>query len=157
MGVATRAKTAAGAVPSRQPAREHVAAIHVLRGKLGLSDEDYRALLLSLVGKSSTLEMTDAQRLKVRDSMQRLVPGAPGARSFDARYKRATPKERKAWALWHELRRKGCIADSSSAALGKWVQRNVGVQALAWCTDAQLVQVIEQLKRWLERGGAEVV
>lgn len=150
-------RAGAHAPRSGNGSRQHVAAIHVLRGKLGLGDEDYRALLMAVVGKSSTLEMTDAQRAKVRDHMQGLMQDgaaarAPGGRDFEARYKQATPQERKAWALWHQLHRDGQIVDRSARAFGAWVKRQVGVQSVSWCTDRQLNQVIEALKQWVDRG-----
>lgn len=50
----------------------HIAAIHVLKSKLQLSDDDYRALLRGLTQKTSTKEMSDRERQKVRDHMQGL-------------------------------------------------------------------------------------
>ncbi len=143
--------------PQRAPAaaRQHVSAIHVLRGKLGLSEDDYRALLVALVGKSSTLQMTHAQRAQVRDRMQALLQGASpaqGSPTMQTRYQRATPQARKAWALWNQLHRDGHIADRSARAFGAWVKRQVGVESVAWCNEHQIEAVIEALKTWGKRG-----
>ncbi len=146
---------------------KHLAAIHVLKAQLRLSDDDYRALLLQLTGQRSAKELSDAQRSGLRDHLQQLAermgvakpgrsrPGAP--KTFAQQKADATPKERKVWALWHQLQRDGKIADHSATALNAWVQRTVQVAALVWCNDAQLVTLIEALKRWVERpadGGA---
>ena len=51
----------------------HIAAIHVLKSKLQLSDDDYRALIKSITLKTSTKDMTDKERQAVRDHMQGLA------------------------------------------------------------------------------------
>jgi len=35
----------------------HITAIHALKSKLGLSDDDYRALLANLTGRSSSKDL----------------------------------------------------------------------------------------------------
>ena len=46
----------------------HIAAIHVLKARLRLADDDYRALLVQLTGQPSSKSMTQAQRRTVRRS-----------------------------------------------------------------------------------------
>ena len=48
----------------------HIAAIHVLKAKLRLTDEDYRALLKHLTGKGSSKDCTPAQQRQVRDHLR---------------------------------------------------------------------------------------
>jgi phage gp16-like protein len=144
---------------------KHLAAIHVLKGQLQLSDDDYRALLVQLTGKSSSKLLDDRQREAVRGHFQKEAErmgvakpsrGRPMSGKQFAQKKAATPpKERKVWALWHQLHRDGKIRDNSQAALSAWVERTVGVSALVWCNDAQLVTLIEALKAWVERRGNE--
>lgn len=143
-------------------ATNHLAAIHVLKGQMQLSDDDYRALLVQLSGQNSAKLLDERQREALRQHLQQLaermgVAKPTRARPFTgqrfAERKAATPpKERKVWALWHQLHRDGHIQDASAAALNAWVLRTVQVSALVWCTDAQLVTLIESLKRWVERG-----
>lgn len=143
----------------------HIAAIHVLKSKLKLSDDDYRALLVQLTGQNSSKLLAERQRQAVRDHLQKLAERAGVAKPSRARpmsgkqfadKKAATPpKERKVWALRHQLHRDGKIRDNSAAALNAWVARTVHVSALVWCTDAQLVTLIEALKAWVERGVKE--
>jgi len=140
----------------------HTAAIHVLKGKLRLTDDDYRVLLKGLTLKSSSRDMTDAERQKVRDHLQGLAERAglvkptqrrplPAARFAKAKAD-ASPKERKVWALWHQLGRDGLVNDTSAKALNAWVHRQVGVSALGFATSPQLDTLIEALKAWQERG-----
>ena len=147
------------------PATNHIAAIHVLKSKLQLSDDDYQALLIHLTGKASSKDMTAVQRSTVRNHMQRLAervgavqptaqrPYAPA--KFDQLKANASPKERKVWALWHQLGRDGVVHNTSAAALNAWVERTVHVSALRFANDAQLDALIEGLKAWQLRGPAE--
>ena len=138
----------------------HTAAIHVLKSKLQLKDDDYRALLKSLTQKTSSKDLTDKERQAVRDHLQNLgermgvvKPGrrrAP-ARTFAQAKAEASPRERKVWALWHQLHRDGLVHDTSPAALNAWVQRTVHVSALAFANAAQLDTLIEALKAWQQR------
>lgn len=140
--------------------RRHLAAIHVLKAQLKLSDDDYRALLRQLAGVDSAKALTDRQRAAVRDHLQRLAErmGVATTRKrpytaerFAAKKDQATPRERKVWALWHQLHRDGAISDNSPAALNAWVARTVHVDALVWCDDLMLNTLIEALKVWCER------
>lgn len=144
---------------SPRASSNHIAAIHVLKAQLRLSDADYRALLKALTLHTSTTDMTQAQRQQVRDHMQRLAERAglgkagPSKAGSDWRAKRdaASPAERKVWAIWNALKRAGHIENSSEQALNAWVKRTAQVEALRFCTGPQLDTLIEALKRWQER------
>ena len=140
----------------------HIGAINVLKAKLRLSDDDYRALLQGLTLKTSSKDMSPAEQQKVRDHMQSLAERMgvvqptrrrpmPAAR-FAKSKADATPKERKVWALWHQLGRDGVVRDTSPQALNKWVERQIGVSALVFANGAQLDTLIEALKAWQQRG-----
>lgn len=141
----------------------HIAAIHTLKSKLGLSDDDYRALLCNITGKRSSKALSAAELLRVRNHMQALgermgvlvaqrqrpMPAETFAKAKAA----ASPRERKVWALWNQLGRDGVVHDTSAAALNAWVARTVHVSALAFANAAQLDTMIEALKAWQQRGG----
>ena len=143
-------------------ATPHIAAIHVLKSKLQLQDSDYRALLLNLTGKASSKDLSEHQRRAVRNHMQQLAERMgvvqptqqrPHAQAkFDQVKAAASPKERKVWAMWHQLGRDGLVRHTSAFALHAWVQRTVQVSALRFATDAQLDTLIEALKAWQQRG-----
>ena len=140
----------------------HIAAIHVLKSKLQLQDSDYRALLLTLTGQTSSKDLSEHQRRAVRNHMQQLAERMgvvqptrqrPHAQAkFDQVKAAASPKERKVWAMWHQLGRDGLVRHTSAFALHAWVQRTVHVSALRFATDAQLDTLIEALKAWQQRG-----
>ncbi len=134
--------------------------IHTLKGKLQLTDEDYRALLRQLTGHTSSKDCSPAQQRQVRDHLQKLAErmGVASARrraGFDASYKAASPRERKVWAIWLDMARRGLVHHKSAQALDGFVSRQTGVASLRWCNAAQLDAVIEALKLWQKRG-AEV-
>ena len=136
----------------------HIAAIHTLKSKLGLSDDDYRALLVNLTGKNSSKALGVQEQARVRDHMQALgerlgVLKPTRQRSFAQNRAAASPRERKVWALWNQLHRDGVIQNHSAPALNAWVKRQVGVDALRFCNAAQLDALIEALKAWQLRGG----
>ena len=139
----------------------HIAAIHTLKGKLGLSDDDYRALLVNLTGKNSSKALGVQEQARVRDHMQALgerlgVLVPTRRRSFAQTRAAASPRERKVWALWNQLHRDGVIQNHSAPALNAWVKRQVGVDALRFCNAAQLDSCIEGLKDWQRRGASGV-
>ena len=139
----------------------HTAAIHVLKSKLHLSDEDYRALLFNLTSKSSSKDMSATEQRKVREHMQNLTERMGLTQptrqrpltqaQFEQVKQDTSPKERKLWALWHQLGRDGQVQNTSAQALNAWVQRQVGVSALRFCSTAQLDILIEAAKAWQER------
>ena len=140
----------------------HIAAIHVLKSKLQLTDDDYRALLRNLTHKTSSKDLSDKERQAVRDHMQNLAERAGVAkplrrratgRTFAQAKAAASPRERKVWALWNQLARDGVVHNPSATALNAWVERTVHVSALRFANDAQLDTLIEALKAWQQRGG----
>ena len=144
----------------------HIAAIHVLKSKLQLTDDDYRALLKNLTQKTSSKDLTDKERQAVRDHMQQLAERAgvakplrrrtPG-RTFAQAKAAASPRERKVWALWHQLHRDGVVRDASARSLRGFVERQTGgVSDLRFCNAVQLDAVIEALKDWQRRGASGV-
>ena len=137
----------------------HIAAIHTLKSKLGLSDDDYRALLVNLTGKNSSKALGVQEQARVRDHMQALgerlgVLKPTRQRSFAQTRAAASPRERKVWALWNQLHRDGVIQNHSAPALNAWVKRQVGVDVLRFCNTAQLDSCIEGLKAMHARGSA---
>ena len=105
--------------------------------------------------EASSKELPPAQQEAVRDHMQALAAKlglaqpTRGRRTTFAQSKTAaSPRERKVWALWHQLYRDGKLRDNSAAALNAWVQRTVGVAALRFATGPMLDTLIEALKAW---------
>lgn len=151
------------ATTSTATAAADIKAIHTLKGKLSMGDDDYRALLVNLTGIASSKDMSSAQRQQVRAHMQSLAERMGVASSkrrawlsqaaFAAKQQAASPKERLAYFLWAQLHRAGVVRDGSRPALGAFVKRVAGVDALRFCNAEQLDAVIKALRDWCAKDG----
>lgn len=146
----------------------HIAAIHAIKSKISMTEEDYRALLLELTGKSSSKGLSPLALARVRDHFDKLakahgvphVAGRKGSASNDAFAKAkaaASPTERKCWALWYALHKAGKTKSNSPAAFGAFVKRQTktathpGMDSIRFCSFEQTMNLIESMKHWLER------
>lgn len=84
-----------------------LAAIHILKKELGLSDADYRAILRDEAGVASAAQLgPDGDRAvmrrlyAIRDERQAATSTRAAATSTRAK----TPTEAKIWAIWYEIR-----------------------------------------------------
>lgn len=127
--------------------------IHVARRDLAMDEDTYRAMLSSLCGKNTTTQMTLAQLREVLAHLK--------ARGFKVRTKKRpprisrtqdfSPQATKARALWLFLHQMGEVKDPSERALAAFARRTTRVDALQWNSSAQMVQLIEILKKWAMR------
>lgn len=161
----------------------HIAAIHVLKGLLKLQDDDYRALLQQLVGKTSSKGMTPTEQAFVRTHLDKLAtrmgvqtPVPTGLRpDKPAKARSATPERpqvRKLKAMWWALADVGAVDRPGSAggcyqAVEAWAKRQAGagsqlakqlghMDALRFASSEQLNKLIEELKAWGQRVGAKL-
>lgn len=132
-----------------------LAAIHMGKKALGLSDEVYREMLMQLTEKSSAKDLTGAERAFVLDFMRRKGFAHDALPDYDARQAKLAAADQKSleyirglWAECHEL---GEVRDPSAGALRSFVQRMAKVQALEWLTTSQATIVIEALKAMRDR------
>lgn len=142
---------------------QHLSAIHVLKARLRLDEDEYRDVLQQLTGKRSAAAMSLPERARVRDHLQRQAQRQGGAvaatgwrlsgADFAKAKAAASPRERKLWALWHALHRAGLVQHTDRAALDAWVARTVQVSSSRFASDAQLDTCIEAAKQWLQRAG----
>lgn len=135
-----------------------IAAIKIEQKKLGLDDDTYRLKLQHLTGKTSTTEMTEAERQKVLVSLRGAKPkpvafrhdGRDGKHRLSGKY---LPKMRALWIACYNL---GIIDDRRDVALEAFA---MGRQ-LPEISDMRFVHkpedaasVIEALKGMLARYG----
>lgn len=150
----------------------HTAAIHVLKNLLKLQDDDYRALLVNLVGKSSCKDMTTAQQVLVRTHMDKLAqrmgvqkPGRAAKPQGAGAVSKERPQVLKLKAMWWALARAEAVeAPNSPAAclqaVEAWAKRQatngkIGpFDALRFADSLQLNKLIEEMKAWGDRVGA---
>lgn len=152
----------------------HTAAIHVLKNLLKLQDDDYRALLVNLVGKSSCKDMTTAQQVLVRTHMDKLAqrmgvqkPGRAAKPQGAGAVRKERPQVLKLKAMWWALARAEAVETPNSPAaclqaVEAWAKRQatngkIGpFDALRFATSDQLNKLIEEMKAWANRVGAEL-
>lgn len=135
-----------------------IAAIKIEQKKLGLDDFTYRAKLQILTGKTSTKDMTEAERQKVlvslRGSSTQPAPvrqdGRDGKRKLSGKY---LPKMRALWIACYNL---GIIDDRRDSALeafamGRQLPNISDMRFVHKPDDA--ASVIEAMKGMLARAG----
>ena len=142
-----------------------IKAIHTLKSKLQLGEDDYRALLMNLTGVASSKDMVTAQRQQVRAHLQNLAErmgvAQPKRRAwlsqaaFAAKQQAAEPRERLAYFLWGQLHRAGVVRDASRLALHAFVKRIAGVDALEFCDALQMNAVLKALRDWCKKEGVK--
>lgn len=135
-----------------------IAAIKIEQKKLGLDDFTYRAKLHILTGKTSTKDMTEAERQKVlvslRGSSAQPAPvrqdGRDGKRKLSGKY---LPKMRALWIACYNL---GVIDDRRDSALeafamGRQLPNISDMRFVHKAEDA--ASVLEAMKGMLARAG----
>ena len=135
----------------------HLAAIHASAKQLSQSEDDRRALMMQIVGKTSCKAMSPLELAKVRAHYDKLTARhSPAAKTLaaarSAQFAKtkaaASPLERKVWALWGQLGRSGKLDKPGPHGLQAFVQRTVDVSHIRFCTGEQLNKMIEVLKAW---------
>lgn len=135
-----------------------IAAIKIEQKKLGLDDDTYRAKLHILTGKTSTTEMTEAERQRVLVSLRGNTPrpapvrldGRDGKHRLSGKY---LPKMRALWIACYNL---GVIDDRRDSALeafamGRQLPNISDMRFVHKASDG--ASVIEALKDMLARAG----
>ncbi len=116
-----------------------VKAIQTGRRKLGMSDEDYRALLEGVSGKTSTKELNAYQLKEVLRRMR------------EAGFHTATdPQLRKIKSLWFSMYDEGIVKSKTEQSISAYIRRITKKSANA-CGVKDLQRVIETLKQWIDR------
>lgn len=120
-----------------------------LKRSLGLDDDTYRAKLQVITGKTSTKEMTEAERQKVltvlRSDGFQAAPDKP-AKGLTGKY------AKKLQALWIAGYNLGLVRDRRDTALLAFVKRQTGVDHTRFLHQPEDGRAaIEALKAWLNR------
>lgn len=116
-----------------------IKAIQTGRRKLGLSDEEYRALLEGVSGKTSTKELNAYQLKEVLRRMREA--------GF---HTAADPQLRKIRSLWFSMYDEGIVKSKTDQSISAYIRRITKKSANA-CDVKDLQRVIETLKQWIDR------
>lgn len=131
--------------------RSMIAKVHVARKQLGLSEDDYRAVVLRVTGRTSAGDCGD-------DALEALLAEF-AAKGFRATSRSAGPRPadhpqaRKARALWISLYHLGAIDSADERALEAFARRQLGCDRLQWANQAQVYKLVEALKAIATRHG----
>ena len=137
------------ATKAKPLAREKIAIVHVAAHQLRMTDEDYRALLLSAAGVTSSRGLNDAgfRAVMLRFEQLGFTHDKPQAAKFGKRGGMATPAQvqtiGKLWARWHGA--------EDARALGRWLERSYGVSDLRFADRMTAQKATEGLKAMLGR------
>ncbi|MDO9094481.1 MAG: regulatory protein GemA [Rubrivivax sp.] len=122
-----------------------LAAIHVAKKALGLSEDEYRDLMSTVCGGiRSAGELDAAGRARFRAHLQ-----ACQRAHEPTKRQPLLPHERKIWSLWMQLADRGMVHHRHTTAINAWVRRQTGVETMRWLNGHQQQLVIESLKLWL--------
>ena len=159
----SRAASKTASRPRVSPRRRALLArLHIAQKELGLDEETYRSALKTIAGASSARDLPDEAIERVLAEFRRRGwrPGKARDASNARRSRRWRPParyahQRKVWALWGELKRRGVWRDPNPASLVKFVRRLTGVDDPDWLTPDRSNKVIEALKDIGHRAGID--
>lgn len=131
--------------------------IHVGMRDLGIDDDVKAAMVTTLSGQASLKALRTSQLVEFLEALKdrgfKPTPAAPpraGSRPLAD-----TEMARKVRALWLSLYALGAVADPREAAIGAFVKRQTGRDALQWIDGRDAARVIEALKAMGERAGID--
>ena len=137
-----------------------LAKIHIAKEQLGLSEDDYRAAVMNASkGKTDSAGELDAQgRTALLAHFKRagFKPRKPAAKPRqpakpDLPIGDDREQVKKIRSLWIELHEFGAVRNSSEAGLAAYVKRIKGKEHPKFLDIDEASDVIEQLKKWLDR------
>lgn len=132
-----------------------LAAIHVAKAKLGLSEDEYRDLMATVCsGVRSAAELDFTGRKRFLAHLNACLKARQAPQPARVVRQPLTPSQRLIWSLWMQLADAGLVAQRTMSAVEAFAARQTGVDKLDWLNGKQEELVIESLKRWLDRGEA---
>ena len=141
--------------------------IHIARQSLGLAEDSYRALLAQYGnGATSSKQLTVSQRRHLLQHFKACgFKLRPNAGKTGSEWRRE-PQMRKLRAMWYRLAEVAAVdqpADGHAcdAAIEAWAKRQLQnetppLDALRFASGAQMNTLIEAMKAWGQRVGAEI-
>ena len=146
--------TAARFTPDAQR-RALLAKVHIAPKQLGMTEEDYRAVLRRVTGQCSAgqCNVTQLQALIEEFRRRGFSTQAPRPNRDNAPRRADHPVARKARAMWISLGLVCAIRQSEEAALEAFARRQMDCEKLQWANQAQGDRIIEALKQIAERHG----
>lgn len=119
-----------------------IKALQTGRRKLGMTEEEYRALLSGVTNgrKTSSKELNGEELSRALAALRKA--------GF---HTTAIPQLRKIKSLWYEMHDLGIVRNRSDQAIETYIRRITGTQKIEYCSSQELQLVIESLKNWIDR------
>lgn len=135
-------RTSVGKADSR---KRLIGAVRAAASRMGISDDDRKAIQLEVTGKASMADMSLGEIGKVLDRLNRDRPAPSGHRAHIGKIR----------ALWWSLYWLGEIREPNDAALDKFVRRQTGIASLKFVDYRSAPAIIEALKSMCVRAGVQ--
>jgi phage gp16-like protein len=120
--------------------------------KAGMTEDQYKDWLQQQFGVKSSRDLNTTQRSSAHGRLNKLLDAVTPDRGG------REPQIQKLEALWRAIADKGVVRNPSTTALETWCKRQMPtLSALRFGTKGQLQALIEILKKWALRVGAEVI
>ena len=118
-----------------------IKAIQTGRRKLGMTDEEYHALLEGVSGRTSSKELTAYQLKEVLRRMREA-----GFRTSIT----TEPQLQKIRSLWFSMYNEGIVKSKTEQSISAYILR-ITKKSVNACGVKDLQRVIETLKQWIDR------
>lgn len=132
--------------------RSLIAKIHVAKKEMALLEDDYRAMLIRVTGRTSSADCSLAELRAMVEEMK-----SKGFQPKKAEAKGAQPADHpfagKARALWISLYHLGAIDNGSEQALEAFARRQLKCRKMQWADQQQAYKLVEALKAIANRHG----
>ena len=130
--------------------------IQIAKRQLNMDDATYRSILREIGNADSSTKMSVSNLELVLEHMKKcgfeVVPNKKRTGSIRLA---SDAQSRMIRGLWLELYQLGAVRDPSEYALTRYVKRITGNDLLQWTSGEDKSQVIETLKKWLDRIGEQ--
>lgn len=130
--------------------------IHVAKAQMRMGDDDYRAFLERVTGKTSSSLLSLPQLKRVLEELKTMgfKPKGPPKKA-GGRPQADGPQAKKIRALWITLHQMGQVSDPSEQALARFAEKMSGVSDLKWMWSKDADKVIKALRGWIVRCGGD--
>ncbi|MFZ5659159.1 MAG: gp16 family protein [Pseudomonadota bacterium] len=135
----------------RDSRKADLAKIHLAIKELGWDDDTYRTVLWTIARVRSAADLDAKGRHKLISHLKSKGWRPKPSRGTTKRKLADDGQSKKIRALWLHLHSIGGVRNPSEAALGAFVKRMTGTDALQWLSTEKAGKVIEELKKWVAR------
>lgn len=144
---------------------QELSVIHVLRGKLRMSEDSYRAMLAEQAGVTSAAQLASSTaRQRIIDHLRGIeremgLSDRPARKQTSRRGSEMDfrdddePRVKKVRMMWLALHDSDAAVAPTAVAMNRWVKRQTGIDTVDWLEASALNKIIEELKEWHKRLG----